>query len=41
LHTTSRTDAIAILAKKRAEIAAANDIVIVGAGPVGIGEHPM
>jgi len=37
LHATSKKDAITILAKKRAEIAAAKEIVIVGGGPVGIG----
>lgn len=37
MHTTSRKDAIDILAKKRAEIASAKNIVIIGAGPVGIG----
>jgi NADPH-dependent 2,4-dienoyl-CoA reductase/sulfur reductase-like enzyme len=37
LHTTSRKEATSLLAKRRAEVASAKNVVIIGAGPVGIG----
>jgi hypothetical protein len=40
LDTLSRKEAIDLFAKRRAEVAAAKDIIIVGAGAVGIGITP-
>jgi NADPH-dependent 2,4-dienoyl-CoA reductase/sulfur reductase-like enzyme len=37
LHTLSRKEAIDLLAKRRKEVASAKNIVIIGGGPVGIG----
>jgi NADH dehydrogenase FAD-containing subunit len=39
LHTKSRAEAISLLAKRRAEVASAKSVVIVGAGAVGIGGY--
>jgi NADPH-dependent 2,4-dienoyl-CoA reductase/sulfur reductase-like enzyme len=37
LHTLSRKEAASLLAKRRAEVASAKNVVIIGGGPVGIG----
>ena len=41
LNTVSRKEATELFAKRRTEVARAKDIIIVGAGPVGIGISPL